>query len=306
MSRILTVGDSEAVLSANTERQAKAGYRIFGSDYSISLGGAGAVTAVTVSVFGHESIFCSNVGKDVLGKTFLAMLDNYSVSRDYITVDQRRRTGLLLSVSESGFDPAETVFRGSNSTITIDSIRSASNECPDGAILFSDLSPDIFSEAETEMNRQGATLIIDATDAQSTDNLYHISRCETIILTEETVSKFTTERFSSESGKLKICGDICKRLHAEKIIVIQKNGACFIYDDMHYYYSKSFGTISEPKLYEHSVFTGAYTSHYIRHRNILSATNFALAAMIAYKEVHGYTGAIPDTDKVKETLLSGE
>ena len=300
MASILTIGNSDIFLKASAVFIPNAGNVGEGSDYSVSLAGEGTVSAVTVSKSGLPVALCGNIGNDVFGSMFSKLASSYKITDSYITKDTQKRTGLLLNVLEDGVYPKNVYFPGANNSLSSEHVDNAAGYAPDIALISSKIPHIAFKEAVEEMNRQEATVIIDATDPRGNISLDYVEECDVLIMTEDSIRDYSSESFSGDTNKMRVANSIAEKINYKNIIIVQNNGIAFSYDGLHYDFTKKYEFQKIDSYYKYAVLSGAFTSAYITSESVKEASDYAMAAAALFSSKPGIIKAVPSVSEVND------
>ncbi|MEW5866483.1 MAG: sugar kinase [Bacillota bacterium] len=97
---VVVVGElNPDLIFTGLARSPRLGVEQLAQSFSFTLGGSGAICAVTLSKLGLQVGFAGKVGDDVFGASCVEFLSRYRVDTARITVDASIRTGVTVSLS---------------------------------------------------------------------------------------------------------------------------------------------------------------------------------------------------------------
>lgn len=304
MAKILTVGSSDIIVNTDFDNMPRADSKTQGKNYSLSLGGSAVISALTASKLGMSAAVCSRIGEDTLGTSFIRSFKKNNIIQNYLIQDKSKRTGLLLCLNESGMSEKRIYFEGANSSMTSEDVMYASDECPDALIIDTSVPINAFRDIISEINRQSAKVVINATNIENVSNISYADKCDVLILSQQSVSMLTTVPYTSETNKLKISKELLKIIDYNYLIIIQENGVAFVSEKLHYYFSSQFESEKKDTLYSTDVFSGVLTTLLTVGKDIMICCNYALAAVALYESKEGTVKAIPSLEEIKLKVLS--
>ena len=129
MSKIIVVGSLNVDITAYSERFARDGETIMGTDLKLGPGGKGNNQATAARRAGGDVVMIARRGTDALGKVITDHFENEKMSDKYISVSDTRPTGsALIEVSAENGQNKIVVIAGANGELSADDVRNAEIE----------------------------------------------------------------------------------------------------------------------------------------------------------------------------------
>lgn len=232
--RILIPGYTNMELTCYTTDLPSADETVISSgSYSLSLGGKGALCAVTGARLGAEMIFCTKLGNDAFGKQLLDILKEENIDCRFVFSDSEEKTGFSQIFTESDGHTRTIFFPGANKKLSLENIEEAFTSYPDALLVQCEAEPALIKFSTVQANRQQIPVFLDLSPEKDGLESVFKAECEIVFATEEQMEFHTGIFPSSADSCLLAAIALFKMIKTKYVVINLQSRGCYIYDGIH-------------------------------------------------------------------------
>lgn len=303
-SRLLVFGNTFMNFTMKVKRAPERGECVTSNlEHFYSVGGHGAISALTAAKYDTDVVFCSKIGEDENGDKLLKIFNHNNIDTRFLKRDKRIPTGLNAITIEDRNKSRIISYPGANSTLSYDDIESAFMCYPDAVLINSDLNTEFILDVINYAHELNVPIILSCSSEVRDFDIEDIGEVDIFSPNREAMYKMTGIDPIDVSSALHSCVKIIGKIKCKYIVIKLGERGCFVFDGV---YSEIIPALDVEVIDDHmagTIFTAALSNYYINSKDIVNSAKFAntVASLSVTKERDAYS-SIPDIEQITEIL----
>lgn len=274
-----------------------------GDGYAASPGGKGLTAALTFRAMGLDSIFCTSVGDDEYGRQIENFLEKTGVDRRFVKKCGGARTGLYLSVRETGRGERNIKFPQANSRLKKEDIEAAFMVYPDALYIQNELPFELSSFAVNVARSKGVPVFWQPCAQADRYAETLPGSFEAVILEANEVSSYCGVEPSEYEKFLPAAMALSSHIKSKYIVIRLPDRGAFIYDGIHHDMAGEYPSTYLDESGSSVVYGAAFVSAYLKTEgNVKKAAKCAAAAYAYSSSNKGDVSSVPSVSDLVRFL----
>lgn len=301
--RILILSSAYMCLDAHMSSLPAGSTEREGEGYTAAPGGKGITAALTFRALGLDSIFAAAVGDDEYGRQITDFLARTGVDRRFIKKCAGSRTGLYLSVCESGRGPRCIKFPQANSRLDKDDIEAAFMVYPDALYIQNELPYELSSYAVNVARSKGVPVFWQPCAAAERYSEMLPGRFEAVIFDANEVSSYCGVEPNEYDRFLPAAMALASHIKAKYYIIRIPDRGAFIYDGIHHDMAGEYPSTYLDESGASVIYGASFVSAYMKTEgNVKKAAKCAAAAYAYASSNRGDISSVPSVSDLVRFL----